>query len=100
MLVFKGDFMKTLTLKNVKEFFINPNSPFNFDGTFHKPSHFPNNLKLDDWKAGEYCQTLRIGNDLFAIIIKNKGTLLKPKLEVAVYSQVLLDEDYLEKIKQ
>jgi len=92
--------MKTLTLKKTKKFFIIPTSPFNFDGTFHKPSHFPNKLKLDDWKPKEYCQTLRIDRDLFAIAIKDKGTLLKPKLEVTVYSITNLDARYFKKIKQ
>mgnify|MGYP001617204714 FL=1 len=46
--------MKTLVLKNKKVFFISPTSPFHFDGTFHKPSHYPD--KLDDWESGKYWQ--------------------------------------------
>src|SRR3989344_4794171 len=100
LLAFKEFYMKTLILKRTKKFFIIPTSPFNFDGTFHKPSHFPNKLKLDDWKPKEYCQTLRIDRDLFAIAIKDKGTLLKQKLEVTVYSITNLDARYFKKIKQ
>lgn len=43
---------KIKTLKNKKEFFICPIAPFHFNGTFHKPSHFPD--KLTAWQSGKY----------------------------------------------
>jgi len=47
---FNNKTVKTLVLKNKKEFFVFPTVPFHFDGTFHKPSHFPNKLKMEEWE--------------------------------------------------
>lgn len=83
---------KEILLKNRKEFFIYPSSPFHFDGTFHKPSHFPN--KLDDWKPGIYWQAIRIGKRLFGLKIENKGKSQSPKIKVSIfYNNHMSDED-------
>jgi hypothetical protein len=34
-------------------FQMNPKPPFHFDGTFHKPSHFP--APVEAWEPGFYC---------------------------------------------
>lgn len=72
-----------MKLSKVKTFFIIPTSPFHFDGTFHKPSHFPD--KLDDWKTGKYWQAIRIGKKLFGLKIENKEEVRKPKIKVSVF---------------
>jgi len=71
--------MQTRILRRKKEFFVFPTAPFHFDGTFHKPSHFPD--KLDDWENGKYWQAIRIDNKLFGLKIENKGKTQKPKTE-------------------
>lgn len=90
--------MKSQALKNKKEFFISPNSPFHFDGTFHKPSHYPD--KLDDWESGKYWQVIRIGKRLFGLKIENKGETQRPKIKVSVFYDKNISEGELEKIKQ
>ncbi|OGK15397.1 hypothetical protein A2690_05060 [Candidatus Roizmanbacteria bacterium RIFCSPHIGHO2_01_FULL_39_12b] len=90
--------METKTFKNKKEFFISPSSPFHFDGTFHKPSHYPN--KLSDWKSDRYWQTIRISKRIFGVKIENKGETQKPKIKVSVFYDKNISEDELEKIKQ
>src|SRR3989344_1251725 len=90
--------MKSQVLKNKKDFFIFPSSPFHFDGTFHKPSHFPD--KLDDWESGKYWQSIRIGNRLFGLKIENKGKTQRPKIKVSVFYDKNISEGELEKIKQ
>ncbi|GAF81036.1 unnamed protein product, partial [marine sediment metagenome] len=75
--------MQTKILKNKKQFCIFPTSPFHFDGTFHKPSHFPD--KLDDWESGRYWQAIRIGKKLFGLKIENKGKTQKPKIKVSIF---------------
>ena len=70
--------MKIQVLKNKKELFIFPTSPFHFNGTFHKPSHFPD--KLSDWESGKYWQTIRIGKRLFGLKIENKEDTQNQKL--------------------
>ena len=90
--------MKSQVLKNKKDFFIFPSSPFHFDGTFHKPSHFPD--KLGDWESGKYWQSIRIGNRLFGLKIENKGKTQRPKIKVSVFYDKNISEGELEKIKQ
>lgn len=90
--------MKTLVLKNKKEFFILPTVPFHFDGTFHKPSHFPD--KLDDWESGKYWQTIRIGKKLFGLKIENKGETRKPKIKVSVFYDKDVSDKEIESIKR
>jgi 3-methyladenine DNA glycosylase/8-oxoguanine DNA glycosylase len=90
--------METKTLKNRKEFFIAPTSPFHFDGTFHKPSHYPD--KLTDWEPGKYWQSIRIGKRLFGIKIENKSKTQKPKIKVSVFYDRNISERDLEKIKK
>lgn len=89
-----------MRLTKKKTFTIYPKKPFHFDGTFHKPSHFPNKLKLDDWKPGKYWQTFRIGKKLYAFEAENKGTIAKPKIKVTIYSAQDLSKEELEKIRQ
>ncbi|MCX5772788.1 MAG: hypothetical protein NTZ09_21300 [Candidatus Hydrogenedentes bacterium] len=90
--------MKTLVLKNRKEFFVFPSLPFNFDGTFHKPSHFPD--KLDDWESGKYWQAIRIGKRVFGLKIENKCETQEPKIKVSVFYDKNISARELEKIKQ
>jgi hypothetical protein len=90
--------MKSLVLKDKKEFFVFPSSPFHFDGTFHKPSYYPD--KLTDWEDGKYWQTIRIGKRLFGLKIENKGETQKPKIKVSVFYDDKISDGELEKIRQ
>ena len=67
--------MKKYLLNRKREFIILPTAPFHFDGTFHKPSHFPD--KLSDWEEGKYWQAIRIGKKLFGLKIENGGKTKK-----------------------
>ncbi|MFA5386299.1 MAG: hypothetical protein WC297_01335 [Candidatus Paceibacterota bacterium] len=89
-----------MKLNLTKNFILSPKPPFNFDGTFHKPSHFPNNLKLEDWEPGVYWQSLRIGKHLFGLKIKNGGTATKPELLVSIFYKGNIGKDELEIIKK
>jgi 3-methyladenine DNA glycosylase/8-oxoguanine DNA glycosylase len=90
--------MKSLVLKNKKDSFVFPSSPFRFDGTFHKPSHYPD--KLTDWETGKYWQTIRIDKRLFGLKIENKGETQKPKIKISVFHDSKISENELEKIKR
>lgn len=81
-------------LKNKKSFFITPIFPFHFDGTFHKPSHFPD--KLTDWEKGKYWQTIRVGKKIFGVKIEDK----KPKLKVTIFYNGKILGDEIDFIKQ
>ena len=90
--------MKVQSLKHKREFFIFPSSPFHFDGTFHKPSHYPD--KLEDWEPGKHWQAIRIGKRLLGLKIENKGKTLRPKIKVSVFYDNKISKGELEKIKQ
>src|SRR3990167_10611017 len=90
--------MKTKLLKNKKDFFISSSSPFHFDGTFHKPSHFPD--KLSDWESGKYWQAIRIGKKLFGIKIKDKGKIQQPEIKVSIFYNKNINNGEIENIKQ
>lgn len=64
-----------------------PKSPFHFDGTFHKPSHFPNALKLEDWTPGKYWQTLRMGKRFYGLVFENRGRQQKSSMRISVFSR-------------
>ena len=83
-----------------KKFILQPKPPFHFDGTFHKPSHFPNNLKLEDWQPGRYWQSLRIGQRLFGLKIVNHGTAAKPKLATSIFYRGRVSPKELAGIRQ
>ena len=90
--------MKTQVLKNKKDFSIYPTAPFHFDGTFNKPSHFPD--KLDDWESGIYWQAIRIDKRLFGLKIKNKSDVQKSKIKVSVFYDKSISDKEIENIKQ
>ena len=90
--------MKSQVLKDKKEFSVFPSSPFHFDGTFHKPSHYPD--KLTDWETGKYWQAIRIGKRLFGLKIENKGETQKPKIKVSVFYDKNISQGELEKTKE
>lgn len=91
---------KTITLKYHKSFDILPIHPFHFDGTFHKPSHFPNKLKLDEWESGKYWQSLRFGEKLCGLKIESLGTTYKPKLRVSTYLNNKISLKEIDDLKQ
>ncbi len=75
---------KTIKLSKCNSFFIYPKKPFNFEGTFFKPSHFPSKLVVYD--KGNLIQGIRINGELFGLIISNAGTKRTPRISVKVYS--------------
>ena len=83
-----------------KTFFLHPKPPFHFDGTFHKPSHFPNKLKMEEWQPGKYWQSFRVGRELLVLQAEDKGTKACPKIKITIYSSKPLNKKEVEKIKQ
>lgn len=90
--------MKIIKLKNKNKLTIHPTSPFHFDGTFHKPSHFPD--KLDDWEPGKYWQAIRIDKRLFGLKIENKDEPQKPKINISVFYNKNISDKEIGNIKQ
>jgi len=74
---------------------IYPKSPYNFEATIHKPSHFPS--KLDNYEKGKYWFALKIGNKVYGIKIENKGRIMKPKIKITIFSNFKLSKEELKK---
>ncbi len=90
--------MKREKLVNSKSFEIRPSRPFNFEGTFNKPSHFPSALDL--WEEGRYWQPMRVNKRLFGLRIENKGTTDRPRLSVTVFYGKRISFAELESIRR
>ncbi len=90
--------MESKTFNNKKSFVLVPTSPFHFNGTFHKPSHFPD--QLSDWESGRYWQTMRIGKRLFGLKVENKEDKHTPKITVTVFFDKTISDKELETIKR
>ncbi|OIN94797.1 hypothetical protein COS81_00855 [candidate division WWE3 bacterium CG06_land_8_20_14_3_00_42_16] len=74
-----------------------PTPPFHFDGTFHKPSHFPDHLSL--WEKGIYWQSFRVDRQLYGLKIYNQGTIEKPELEALLFADHIIGKQELELLK-
>ena len=87
-------------LRKISQITIHPRSPFHFDGTFHKPSHFPNRLQLDAWQTGTYWQALRLQSGMYGIRVDDIGSFRKPALRVKVFSKSKATPKVLEELKR
>ena len=86
---------KKLTIKTKLE--IIPTIPFHFDSTVYKPGHFP--TSDTDWVPGKRWQTMLWQGRTLGLILENKGTLMKPKVNLNVFSERKLTKDFLESVK-
>ncbi len=89
-----------MKLDKKKTFIVRPKAPFHFDGTFHKPAHFPNKLKLDEWQPSKYWRALRIDKTIYGLRIENLGKIFQPKLRISVYSDKVFTKKEIEKLKK
>ena len=63
---------------------LTPTAPFHFQGTVHKPSHFP--APISAYRDGVYWQTLRLGDELLGVRIEDAGRPDRPAIEVTLFS--------------
>jgi 3-methyladenine DNA glycosylase/8-oxoguanine DNA glycosylase len=73
-----------MTLAVSHETELRPTAPFHFDGTVHKPSHFPSGDVL--WEPGTLWITQRMGNDLFGLKLQSAGTVDEPLLRLTIFA--------------
>lgn len=62
-----------------------PTPPFHFDGTVHKPSHFPSGDNV--WEPGTLWITLRVGRDLFGLRLRDAGRVEAPLVRLTIYAR-------------
>ncbi len=63
---------------------LNPTSPFDFDGTVYRPDHFPSNDM--QWVSGTYWQTMRLGQEVFGIRLRNTGSKGLPRIKATIFA--------------
>jgi 3-methyladenine DNA glycosylase/8-oxoguanine DNA glycosylase len=83
-------------LRCVKKTEIEPTSPFCFDGTVWKPLHFPSSDQT--WKPGVLWQTIRLEDDAYGYVMRNKGDVDRPLVELAIFGRNPLGEKTAEEI--
>jgi 3-methyladenine DNA glycosylase/8-oxoguanine DNA glycosylase len=75
---------------------LHPTPPFSFDGTVHKPSHFPSNDNA--YETGSYWQTMRFAGKTFGIKMANRGSVDEPCIQLAVFTAEEMSEDEIQAI--
>ncbi len=71
---------------------LKPVSPYNFDATIYKPSHFPSSD--NEWEKGKYWITMVWKGKYLGLKLENKGTIVKPKIKLTVYSKEVLSKEF------
>jgi 3-methyladenine DNA glycosylase/8-oxoguanine DNA glycosylase len=63
---------------------LEPRAPFHFDGTFHKPSHFPSGDIA--WQPGTLWTTRRVADDRLGLKLENAGTVDAPCVRLTIFA--------------
>ncbi len=88
--------MKTLLLSEKAVTKLVPTSPFNFNATVHKPSHFPD--KLTHYEKDNFWQTMRLNNEIFGIKMENMGRINKSEIKLTIFSKSKLTKSKIDSI--
>ena len=70
---------------------LEPISPYNFDATLYKPSHFPSSD--NQWKKGKYWITMVWKGKYLGLKLESKGTIVRPRIKLSVYSKEPLSKE-------
>ncbi len=90
--------MKTVTLSKKTMTFLLPTSPFNFNATMHKPSHFPDQLTI--YEKDKWWQTMRLNNTILGIKMENVGKINTPKIKLTLFSRSKLTTNQINFIQK
>lgn len=90
--------MGNVLLRCVKKMSLYPTSPFSFENTVYKPSHFP--ISTSFYESGKFMFATCFEGIPIGIELIDKGTIGCPHIECGVYSQDDLDELFLERVKK
>lgn len=77
--------------------YIKPTIPFNFEGTFFKPSHFPSKLVLYD--NSRIYQAIEVNDHIFGVEIFGSG-LNGQRVGIAIYAQEAIPDILRQAIKR
>ena len=88
--------LEPIKLKLQKLVKIKPTKPFAFDPTFHKPDHFTSGDNY--WEPGVRWQTWNWQGQCLGLKFLNQGTLDNPLIEVSIYSQSQLSDNFIQSL--
>ncbi len=80
-----------MILNTSREIELQPTAPFHFDGTVHKPSHFPSGDNA--WQPGTLWMTRRMGDDQLGLKLQNAGTVDVPRIRLTIFADRTLTSD-------
>ncbi|MCL4528193.1 MAG: hypothetical protein M1282_02125 [Chloroflexi bacterium] len=89
--------IRTIPLKHKYDQILVPTAPFNFEGTVHKPSHFPSSD--NSYKDGKYRFSFLYQGRPLGIVLGNLGTIDKPKIKLTTFSSQKLPVELLDDIR-
>ena len=75
---------------------LHPKAPFNFDGTVHKPSHFPSSDNA--YEEGTYWQTMRFEDRVLGTRMMGKGSVDEPCVELSIWTAEEIPPDEIKRI--
>ncbi len=75
---------------------ITPTAPFNFDATFFKPDHFT--TADHKYEKGIRWQTMRWQSRELGLKIKNRGSIDKPCISLAIFAKEKLNDAYIDSL--
>jgi 3-methyladenine DNA glycosylase/8-oxoguanine DNA glycosylase len=84
---------KIISLNEKTSLILKPKSPYNFDANFHKPSHFPSSDNI--WGKNKYWITMLWKGKILGLKFENKGTIVKPKIKINIYSKKKLNDKFI-----
>ena len=88
---------KTKKLITKTKLEIIPTTPFHFDSTIYKPGHF--STPDTEWIAGKRWQTTLWQGETLGLLFEDKGTLMRPKINLYVFSERKLTKDFLRGVR-
>ena len=87
---------KIINLNKKFSIILEPIAPYNFDATIHKPSHFPSSD--NEWEKGKYWITMLWKGKYLGVRLENKGTIVRPRIKLTVYSKESLSKEFKESL--
>ncbi len=82
-----------IELPILQQVLLAPSAPFNFDASFHKPSHFPSTDNF--WEPGVRWQTMLWHETLLGLKFENHGSLDQPEILLSIWSEKSLEPVFL-----
>lgn len=83
-----------IRLKHKQESIVEPKHPFNFEGTLHKPSHFPS--PTDKYEKGILAFCMNWKYNIYGIKLSEN----EKKIQADIYSKIPLSNDLIDEIKE